>query len=303
MGFLRAPPHLPGRFFSEAWGGKGLGEGRGAGRGGVFISEMSRHVRGSGDEFYRSAMRLLEAARIPFLVGGAYALREYTGVVRDTKDFDLFLCQSEVGAALEVFQRAGYRADIAFPHWLAKAHHGEVFIDMVFRAGNGLCEVDERWFESERPARLLGVNVRLVPPEFMIWQKAFVMERERFDGADVAHLLRSCATTLDWAQLLALFGPEWRVLLSHLVLFGFIYPQERGLIPPMVFNDLLGRLRADIETPMEPAKKALCQGTLLSRQQYLPDVERWGYEDARMGPRSHMNEAEIRHWTDAIETE
>ena len=26
----------------------------------------------------------------------------------------------------------------------------------------------------------------------MIWSKAFIMERERFDGADVAHLLLHC---------------------------------------------------------------------------------------------------------------
>ena len=30
----------------------------------------------------------------------------------------------------------------------------------------------------------------VVPAEEMIWSKAFIQERERFDGADIHHLLR-----------------------------------------------------------------------------------------------------------------
>ncbi|MES2569716.1 MAG: nucleotidyltransferase [Verrucomicrobiota bacterium] len=245
-------------------------------------------------------MEILNERGIPFLVGGAYALREYTGVVRDTKDFDIFLCEEELRPALRLFRAAGYRADIAFPHWLAKVHHGKAFIDLVFRAGNGLCEVDARWFRTIRTAQLLGVEVRLVPPEFMIWQKAYIMERERFDGADVTHLIRSCASGMDWEQLVALFGPDWRVLLSHLILFGFIYPEENALVPPSLLRELLQRLTSENEPVQSPPH--LCRGTLLSRQQYLDDVERWGYHDARLSPRSRMSEAEIRHWTDAIDT-
>jgi hypothetical protein len=53
----------------------------------------------------------------------------------------------------------------------------------------------------------------------LIWQKAYVMERERFDGADIVHLLASCAPGIDWKRLMERFGPDWRVLMSHLILF------------------------------------------------------------------------------------
>ena len=90
---------------------------------------------------------------------------------------------------------------------------------------------------------MLDVPVRLVPAEEMIWQKAFVMERERFDGADIAHLLRARAGFLDWKRLLRRFeGPHGRVLLVHLILFGFIYPDEKASIPDAVVRELLGRL-------------------------------------------------------------
>src|SRR5207302_251148 len=87
---------------------------------------------------------------------------------------------------------------------------------------HALAVVNDAWFEHAVAGEALGRRVRLVPPEEMIWQKAYIMERERFDGADVLHLLRARGRRLDWPRLLARFGPHWRVLLSHLVLFGFV---------------------------------------------------------------------------------
>lgn len=38
---------------------------------------------------------------------------------------------------------------------------------------------------------VLGIPVQLCPPEEMLWSKSYVMERERYDGAEVMHLLRA----------------------------------------------------------------------------------------------------------------
>ena len=82
---------------------------------------------------------------------------------------------------------------MAFHHWLAKAHHGDKFIDVIFNSGNGVAEVDDEWFAHAVDEEVLGAPVKLVPAEEMIWSKAMIMERERYDGADVAHLLRHCS--------------------------------------------------------------------------------------------------------------
>ena len=86
------------------------------------------------------------------------------------------------------------------------------------------------------------------------------MERERFDGADIAHLLLKCGERLDWGHLLNRFGSDWRVLLSHLVLFGFIYPSRRSLIPNSVMNELLRRV--NWEQQGSPARTNVCNGNL-----------------------------------------
>jgi predicted nucleotidyltransferase len=252
------------------------------------------------DDFHRRSAAALLNANVPFLIGGAYVVEAYAGISRRTKDFDLYVRPHHVDAAIDVLARAGYKTEKTFPHWLAKAGRGRDYIDLIFRAGNGLCEVDDSWFERAQDHDLLGLHVKLCAPEEMIWMKAYIMERERFDGADIAHILQSCAEKIDWPDLVHRFGPDWRVLLSHLVLFGYIYPSERGKVPAAVMDDLIARLRN--EGPA-PGSHRLCRGTLLSRKQYLVDIRERGFRDARLEQRVHMDSEDIAHWTKAIASE
>jgi hypothetical protein len=244
--------------------------------------------------FYRQALEDLQTDGVPFLLGGAYALSYYTGITRHTKDLDLFVRRGDVRRMLNVFASAGYRTEVVFSHWLGKVHCGDDFVDVIFSSGNAVCPVDDVWFQHAVEGEVFGTPVRLVPAEEMIWQKAFIMERERFDGADVAHLLRARGRQLDWDRLLARFGPNWPVLLAHLVLFRFIYPDDRDSVPEPV----LRRLTAGVSTPTGSTDPT-CRGTLLSRMQYLVDVEEWGYTDPRLQPVGPMTEEEVIRWTDA----
>ncbi|RPJ33299.1 MAG: hypothetical protein EHM35_10655 [Planctomycetaceae bacterium] len=232
--------------------------------------------------FYCAALSLLQRAQVPFLVGGAYAFAQLTGIVRHTKDLDIFTRRKDYERVLQVLSAAGYRTEVTDPRWLAKAYSGEDFIDVIFSSGNAIAEVDDAWFEHAVDAKVMGLAVQLCPPEETIWSKAFVMERERYDGADIAHLLRAYGHRLDWDRLLDRFDAHWRVLFSHLILFGFIYPGERECIPPCVMEDLLDRLRSEVH--LIPTAGQLCQGTLLSKAQYATDIERWGYQDVRLLP-------------------
>jgi hypothetical protein len=247
--------------------------------------------------FYRKAIRALNQADVPFLVGGAYCLAQYTGVVRHTKDLDVFVRAADVSRALAALADAGYRTELTFAHWLGKAFCGEDFVDVIFSSGNGVAKVDDIWFAHATRARFLGEKVLLCPPEETIWSKAFVIERERFDGADINHLIRACGSRLDWERLLCRFGVHWRVLLSHLVLFGFVYPSERATVPEWVTHELIGRLESE-STSAAPARR-VCQGTLLSRIQYVIDLDQWGLEDARLDPESGMTLEQSRAWTGA----
>ena len=249
--------------------------------------------------FYRSAMEALTESGVPFLVGGAYALAWYTGIERHTKDFDVFVRAADVEPALRVLEALGCRIERTFPHWLAKAYRDDRFVDLIYSSGNGVARVDDLWLRHARSGTVFGVDVKLCPAEEIIWSKAFIMERERFDGADVAHILRASGPQLDWRRLLDRFGDHGRVLLAHVVLFGFIYPDDHDAIPRWVIDELLGRL----QQPDGRAGRRLCRGALLSRLQYLVDLREWGYEDVRSHDHIHMGADDIELWTSEGERE
>jgi hypothetical protein len=248
---------------------------------------------------YARALLALGDAGVPFLVGGALALTAYCGIRRNTKDLDLFVTPDDVPRTLDVLSRAGFRTETPYPHWLAKAHvDAQNFIDVIFGSGNGAAQVDAEWFTHAEQALILGVSVQLCPVEESIWSKAFVMERERFDGADVVHLLLACAATLDWQRLLRRFADHWRVLFAHLVLFGYVFPDEADRIPRWVMRELSARLQRERGQADEADR--VCRGTLLSREQYLPDLAR-GWRDARLEPGGTMSADAVAIWTDAIQ--
>ena len=223
------------------------------------------------------ALRALYEAGVPVVVAGAYALREYAGIYRDTKDLDVFCRRGDVDQALSALADAGFRTEISDPVWLAKGFHpcGE-FVDVIFSSGNGVADVDDDWFTYARATTVLGVPCLVAPPEEIIWSKAYVLERERYDGADVNHVLKYCADVIDWERLYARFQPHPEVLLSHLLLFRFAFPGLRQKIPDW----LLDRLQARVREPAVPGTEGLCRGTILSRCQYDRDLAE-GMSDAR----------------------
>ena len=248
-------------------------------------------------EFYREAMEFLAKANVPFLVGGAFAFVHQAGIDRSTKDLDIFVRPCDVQALLRASAEAGFDADLFYSHWLAKIRSPSGFVDVIFSSGNGVAVVDDQWFEYASEREVLGVRVLVAPPEESIWSKAFVMERERFDGADVAHIILAVGEGLDWRRLIDRFGPHWRVLLAHLVLFGFIYPSQRSRVPAAVIEELMQRLAAETQSPDK--EDPICYGTLLSWSQYLADVLGGSFRDARIRPHGNLTPDEVARWTSA----
>jgi hypothetical protein len=258
-------------------------------------SEQSR----AGVALSRRVLVALREADVPFLVGGGYAFVRYTGIERPVKDFDVFLRERHWPDAVRALADAGIDTVLPFPHWLGKAVLDEDFVDIIYGSGNGVAPVDDEWFRHAIDDEVLGIPVRLVPREELLWTKSFVMERERYDGADIVHLIKVCAPQLDWRRLLGRFGENWQLFLSHLVLFGFVYPAERALVPREIMTELL--TRHDRVLSAEPQKAKVCRGTLISRAQFLVDIDDWGYVDPREAPRGGMTDEEIAQWTAAID--
>ena len=196
--------------------------------------------------FYRQAMEVLTRAQVPFLVGGAFAFVHQAGIDRSTKDLDIFVRPADVHRLLEVCAAAGYEAELVFSHWLAKIrspdglHRRDLQLGQrPRRGGRRLVRARHR---AER-ARAHGAWSR--PPEESLWSKAFVMERERFDGADVAHIILAYGERLDWRPaaravrpaLAGAAGPSRSCSASSI-------PSARSRVPAWVMRELLRAARA-----------------------------------------------------------
>lgn len=242
------------------------------------------------------ALRTLNAEQVPYLLGGAFAFTQYTGIIRATKDVDFFLSKRDLPQALSTLESIGFATSRPFGHWLAKASRTEVAFDLIYSSGNGVAGVDDDWFQHAPSSELYGVPVRLTPVEEMIWSKAFIMERERYDGADVAHLLHAQAPRLNWDRLLRRFGAHLPVLASHIILFLYIYSDGDSKLPTGILDHVVG---AAHQSSARVTQEPTCLGTLLSREQFLPDLNN-GYRDGRLAFGT-MSAAEIEQWTAVID--
>jgi hypothetical protein len=225
---------------------------------------------------FADSMRALQAARISFAVGGAFAFHYYTAFPATTKDLDLFLSERDVVAAVGELRRSGFEADVKQEHWLAKATRDGATIDLIYGSSNFWATVDERWVTRARPVTALGVSTCVIPLEELIWSKSYVMARERFDGADVSHLLLLQGRQIDWRRLVRLFDVHSELLLAHLVLFRFLYPAARDLVPRRVLRSLIERAMAPEDLDGLPFR-----GPLVDPYSFLFDIRAHLFEDPR----------------------
>jgi len=245
-------------------------------------------------EFYVDALRTLDEERIQYAVGGGYAMAHYTGIARNTKDLDIFVCESDHRRVLKVLGMRGYRTEYFYPFWIAKALHGESFIDILYNSGNGICVVDGTWFEKTEPFDLHGYQTRLIPAEEQLWSKAFVQDRDRYDGGDVAHLILGRGKVFDWERLIQRFKGHERVLLAHLILFGYVYPSEGDCVPDHVMH----RLTTVVGNERRWGEK-VCRGTNIAQKSYLVDVHQFGFTDARLKPWGPLTREELSQFPES----
>jgi hypothetical protein len=227
---------------------------------------------------YKRALEALNAAQVPYVVAGAYAIYEHTGIYRKTKDLDLFFEPHAVVDAARALRDAGFVMRLEDSHWLAKATAGEYFVDLIYGMGNGVALIDPDWIRHSRPGVLAATPVRIAPAEELLWHRLFIGERHRHDMADILHLILCVGDVLDWERLVQRTGEHWPLLLAQLLAFSYVYPGYRANVAAWVYEQLLERARAD--TARGDSEEAdFTRGPLISRFSFTIDVREWGFSD------------------------
>jgi hypothetical protein len=238
---------------------------------------VTEEQRKEAHAFYKEALDILNETGIPYMLGGAFAMFHYTGIYRDTKDLDIFCKPSDYPKLLKHFADKGYHTDLYDVRWLCKVYKGEYFIDIIFDTVNNICRVDDSWLMYAPQARFVGVDVLLLPPEELVWCKLYVINRERYDGADVNHIILKKGKEMDWKRVLFRMDPHWHILLAQLLQFQFVYPSDyHEIIPQWLFDELISRAKEQYDLP--PAYEKVCRGPMIDQTQYETDIKEWNYK-------------------------
>jgi hypothetical protein len=230
-------------------------------------------------EVYKRALRALNEHGVPYVVAGAYAIYEHTGIYRETKDLDVFVQPEHTIDAARVLREAGFTTRLEQPHWLAKAVDGEPFVDLIFGMGNGLALIDAGWYRNSRPAILAATSVRVAPAEELLWHRLFIHERHRHDMGDIVHLIACVGNAMNWERLLERVAEHWPLLLAQIQIFMYVYPELDGAVPRWVLEELLARAKAEAARPRTGDR--VTRGTLISRFSFNIDVSEWEFRDER----------------------
>lgn len=250
-------------------------------------------IPGEQRTVYRLALDTLNAADVRYVVAGAYAIYEHTGIYRQTKDLDLFFQPTDVLPAAHALKDAGFDLQLEQGHWLAKAFKDQIMIDLIYGMGNGVSFIDAGWHEHAHGGTLAGAPVKIAPVEELIWHRLFIHERHRQDMSDILHLILTQGDTLDWDRLVKRAGPHWPLLLAQLHLFHYVYPGFRSRVPRGILEMLLDRARQEVGS--DDPDEALTNGPLISKFSFAIDIQEWGFHDTRNDRvRRAMNSEPVR---------
>jgi hypothetical protein len=120
------------------------------------------------------------------------------------------------------------------------------------------------------------VQSQIISAEDLIASKLFVLRRERFDGADISHVIYRMKGQLKWDRILELAAEHWEILLLALVLFRYVYPAHTDYVPAALWQNLLSRYMHLVQ---HPDANAPFRGSLVDDNIFCIDIKDWGLED------------------------
>ena len=219
-------------------------------------------------DLFREILTLLENRGVAYAVAGAFAMQEHTGICRDTKDLDVFLTAENAVRAIKYLKDEGFECEIFDPVWLFKAHRNEFFVDLITGMSNAAIIVDESWIERSVPAVIHGVNTRVLAAEELLASKLFIARRERFDGADIAHIIYGTRGKIDWQRCSDIGRALGDVALGAGIVPLCLSRADR-LCPREMWGSLLSRFQEAFS--LRPKEKF--RGSLIDDKMFAIDVK------------------------------
>jgi hypothetical protein len=225
-------------------------------------------------EIYESVIDEASRREIPFAVGGAFAMATYTGSWRNTKDLDLYILPEHRDRMIEALADLGMRDYFEkTPYdrwWIYRSYNDDAIVDVIWAMANHRQQIDELWMSGPE-VNIRGRRVKALPAEAMIWDKLYIMQRDRCDWPDVLNLLYATGPDVDWAYLICRVGDDAPLLAGALTAFRWISPGRARELPGWIWERLGLTPPPDAPLPeIDPRRVSL----LDTRPWYGPDREK-----------------------------
>jgi hypothetical protein len=218
---------------------------------------------------FREALEALNRSKVPFAIGGAFAMYHYTDVWRNTNDLDVYIEHRFLPVAVNYLSESGFadygemaRGD---RNWIYHATRNETIVDLIWEPPNHLQQIDATYFERASEGHFLGVPVKFLAPDDLVWSKLFTLNRHRCDWPDIFYVVRACPKGMDWRRIISKTGDHWPVLLSFIVLFDWAYPAYSRCIPADIRAELLKRKEVSVENTDVTTREELLDPWIYTR--------------------------------------
>lgn len=190
---------------------------------------------------YREVIERAQQRGIPFALGGAFAVATYTGSWRNTKDLDLYVLPEYRERMIEVLNDIGlqdYFDEKPYDRWwIYRAHGDDTIVDIIWAMANHRAQIDELWMSGPE-IEMKGFALKVLPAEAMVWDKLYIMQRERCDWPDVLNLLYAVGGRIHWDYLVKRMGADTPLLAGILSVYAWVSPGRARELPAWLWGKL-----------------------------------------------------------------
>jgi hypothetical protein len=199
---------------------------------------------------YRSAIKAIRGAEIPFLLGGGFALATFTGRWRDTKDIDFYVLPEHRTAVVRALSKAGfedyYRRVRYDRKWIHRNVKQDMIVDIIWSMANQRTRVDRQWFEYSGSVGIRGETISVIPMEEFLWCKLYILQRDHCDWTDIFNLLYAVGARINWDRLIRRLGNDIPLLRGMLSVYAWLCPKQSRQLPRRLWQAV------DLRAPKEP---------------------------------------------------
>lgn len=189
---------------------------------------------------YREVIAQARERGISFALGGGFAVSVYTGLWRNSKDLDVYVLPKDREEMVGITQRIGladYHERAPYDRtWIYRSCKDEIIVDIMWAMANHRAPVDEGWLLRGAAVRVNDEHVHVLPVEEMIWDKLYVLQRDRCDWLDALNLLYAAGSTIDWQYLFRRVGSDAPLLRALLSVFTWVSPGRAGALPRWIWD-------------------------------------------------------------------